>query len=124
MNRQSEVNHIQALEQWVESKRSELLELAMELLRLPSENRPPTGSELPVQQVLKRELQALDFITELYSLTTVEGLIEHPSYWPGRDYTNRPNLFASKRGNGGGKSLLFSVHSDVVIGIHGEHDPF
>jgi acetylornithine deacetylase len=52
----------------------------------------------------------------------VEGVIDHPFYWPGRDYTDRPNVvgvLSSLLGAGvgkpyGRKSLLFSGHVDVV----------
>ena len=41
-------------------------------------------------------------------------MVEHPAYWPGRDYHNRPNLHSRLPGRGGGRSLLLSGHVDTV----------
>ncbi|MFK7692232.1 M20 family metallopeptidase [Paenibacillus sp. HJGM_3] len=107
------------IENWLQQNREWLIRIAGRLIAIPSENRPPHGAELPVQLVLQEELEALGFECERYDLHTVEGLQAHPAYWPGRDYGGRPNLFARKAGKGGGKSLLFSGHADVVIGSRG-----
>jgi acetylornithine deacetylase len=97
-----------------------------EAVSIPSENKPPGGNELPMQHYLQTELQKLGFACEMYTLSSVPGLKEHPAYWAGRDYDDRPNLLAVKRGRGGGRTLLFSVHSDVVPGIAGSivENPF
>lgn len=113
-----------AIDQWVEGQREELIELLKTLIQIPSENRPPCGNELPVQHLLEKKARELHFETELYHLSTVPELSNHSAYYPGRDYTNRPNLFAQRRGSGGGRSLLFSVHADVVPGIGGAFEPF
>ena len=41
-------------------------------------------------------------------------MVEHPAYWPGRDYHNRPNLHSRLPGRGGGRSLLLTGHIDTV----------
>lgn len=110
---------------WLSQNRGWLVDLTSRLIELPSENRPPHGLEKQVQQLFLKEVEDLDFLGELYELTSVEGLTEHPAYWPGRDYQDRPNLWAVKTGSGGGKSLLFSGHADVVIGsTSGQFEPF
>jgi acetylornithine deacetylase len=58
----------------------------------------------------------------VFTPSEVPGLVEHPGYWPGRDYTDRPNVVGvlSPAQDGavgraaGRKSLLFSGHVDVV----------
>src|SRR4051812_31938030 len=97
-----------------------------EMVAIPSENKPPNGKELPMQMYLKKALTELDFDTELYALSGVDGLRTHQAYWGDRSYTDRPNLYASKKGHGDGRSLLFAVHADVVPGIPGKtaEDPF
>lgn len=109
---------------WIDHNRQQTLDLLLELIRIPSENRPPHGGERPVQLLIHDYLQAIGFASELYDLADVQPLSQHPAYWHGRDYRNRPNLFSVKKGRGGGKSLLFSVHADVVPGIEGLHPPF
>ena len=41
-------------------------------------------------------------------------MVEHPSYWPGRDYRDRPNIHSCQQGAGGGRSLLLTGHIDTV----------
>ena len=50
----------------------------------------------------------------MYGLDEVPGLEQHPLYWKGRDYRNRPNVGARRLGLGGGRSLLLSGHIDTV----------
>ncbi len=112
------------IEAWVDRERLHLLDLTMRLIRISSENRPPLGNELPVQEMLEFELRQSGFETERYDLSEVPGLTEHTAYWPGRNYENRPNLIARKSGSGSGRSLLFAVHADVVPGLAGKYPPF
>ncbi len=96
------------------SRRSALIKIISELVALPSENTPPSGSELECQRYIGSKLEGLGLKAELYEPETVAGLREHPVFREGRDYTNRPNLMAVRPGTGGGSSLLFSGHADTV----------
>lgn len=109
----------QPIQDWLQKNRDLLIDLTKQGVSISSENKPPLGNELPMQQYLQHQLQDFGFDCELYDLSTVEGLTEHPEYWEGHDYKLRPNLVARNRGTGGGRSLLFSVHADVVPGIPG-----
>jgi acetylornithine deacetylase len=99
---------------YVDSRRGELLSLLADLVRTPSENRAPRGAELGCQQLLAARLERAGCAPHLYEPGTVPGLAEHPLYWPGRDYRQRPNLAATLAGAGGGRSLLLSGHIDTV----------
>ncbi len=99
---------------YVQRKRSRLIELTQELVRLPSENKPPAGAELACQEHIASVLRASGWAPELYELTEVKGLDQHPLFRPGRDYKNRPNLGARRTGAGGGRSLVLSGHIDTV----------
>jgi acetylornithine deacetylase len=116
----------QDLESWVRNQKDHLVKLLLEMVAIPSENKPPNGNELPMQIYLKKALTELNFDTELYALSSVDGLRVHQAFWGERNYTDRPNLFACKKGAGEGRSLLFAVHADVVPGIPGKtaEDPF
>jgi acetylornithine deacetylase len=56
---------------------------------------------------------------DMFEIDDVEGIREHPLFFPKIDgvekvYKNRPNLTARLEGSGGGKSLVFSGHIDVM----------
>ncbi len=102
------------LKKTVWKKQGRLVEITRQLIRTPSENTPPHGSELACQNWLAGELQKLELDTDLYLLNEVAGLPEHPLFQPGRDYRGRPNLAARRKGSGDGRSLLLSGHIDTV----------
>ena len=102
------------LKETVWNKRERLFAITRQLIRIPSENLPPHGCELACQSWLAGELQKLELDTDLYLLNEVTGLVEHPLFQPGRDYRDRPNLAARRKGSGGGRSLLLSGHIDTV----------
>jgi len=97
-----------------------------ELVKIPSINHPPTGEEFECQMAVAKHIRELGINPKVYNLDDVPGLKEHPSYWPGRDYTNRPNIYAKRRGTGGGKSIVLSGHIDTVpLGTkEWKYDPF
>ena len=101
------------LSQRVSADAGRLIEIARELIRRPSENVAPHGGEQACQQYAADLLRRAGYDVELYTPDSVDGIEAHPLYWPGRDYTNRPNLAARKRGTGG-QSLILSGHIDTV----------
>jgi len=103
-----------ALCSYVDDHRNRLVEIIRDLVRIPSENTPPTGGEEECQQYVAGFLRRQGWEPVLYCLNDVPGLTEHSLFWPGRDYERRPNLGARRRGRGGGKSLVLSGHIDTV----------
>lgn len=99
---------------YVNENRERLYEIIADLVRIPSENKPPLGNEGDCQQYIAKLLGGLGMEPVSYIPDRVAGVREHPLFWPGRDYTNRNNLVATKRGTGGGKSLMLSGHIDTV----------
>lgn len=104
----------ESLTDWVDRHSACLVRITSDLVRIPSENTPPSGAEQGCQQYVAAFLRDLGWTPELYSLDEVSGLKEHPLFWPGRNYENRPNLGARKRGRRNGRSLLLSGHVDTV----------
>ncbi len=104
-----------SLSGYVEKNKGRLIEIARDLVRIPSENKPPNGTEKACQEWISRRLSACGLTPDIYSFSEVPELASHPLYLAaGRDYTDRPNLAAIRKGSGGGRSLLLSGHIDTV----------
>ncbi|MGE5482522.1 MAG: ArgE/DapE family deacylase [Bacteroidota bacterium] len=101
--------------QAAEALADEVVELAVELIRRPSEIRPPSGNEGEAQRFLASRLQELGYDQiDVFLPTDVVGIEQHPGWWPGQDFSDRPNVVAVRRGEGGGRSLILNGHMDVV----------
>ena len=93
----------------------ELVNLTQEMVRIPTETHPPHGDEGPGQEHLADYLtRRFGWEVDVFLPTDVEGIESHPGWWPGLDYTNRPNVVARRRGEGGGRSIILNGHIDVV----------
>ncbi|MFW6139073.1 MAG: M20 family metallopeptidase [Spirochaetota bacterium] len=104
-----------ALRKAVDAHRTQILEWTKQLIRYPTENRPPGGNEWPGQQFIFQECEKMGWEVELFSPEEVKGIHDHASWLPGRDYSgNRKNVAARWKGAGSGRSLLVSGHLDVA----------
>ena len=111
-----------AILEWVDAHRADVVGMAQSLVRIPSENKQPHGTEKACQTFVADYLRDLGCRVDIFTPLEVAGLTEHPAYWPGRDYTDRPNVVGvlSSRPGGpvgkdaGRRSLLFTGHIDVV----------
>jgi acetylornithine deacetylase len=106
-----------ATETWLDAHDDHLVELTRALVRLPSENRPPHGAEAGCQRFVTEFLRGLGVEPDVFRPDEVDGILDHPGWWPGRDYADRPNVVARVGGRGGGRSLLFTGHVDVVPAV-------
>lgn len=115
------------IDEWVNDNTEELFQLAEHLIRFPSVNRAPYGDEAEAQQFVAEQMRGMGLDVDVFLPTDVPELASHPALWQGRDYTNRPNVVGTRRGENpaAGKSLLFSSHVDVVAGNQGgRFEPF
>ncbi|MCX6624532.1 MAG: M20/M25/M40 family metallo-hydrolase [Acidobacteria bacterium] len=103
----------QALGECLARLRPELERTLAELIRIPSENLPPDGNEQQCQMYIAGQLRTLGLEPDVYDISEVAGLTRHPEYWPGRNYSGRPNVDAVLTGSGG-RSLVLSGHVDTV----------
>jgi acetylornithine deacetylase len=108
-----------AIDDWIRARADELLSTAQALVRIPSENLPPTGGERDAQRFLAEQLRELGAEVDLFTPLDVPGLTEHEAYQAEfngvpRDYRDRPNVVGVFKGSGGGRSALLSTHIDTV----------
>jgi acetylornithine deacetylase len=102
------------LTRYVDQHRDRLVEIIRDLVRIPSENTPPTGAEGACQVYVADFLRHQGWKPLTYELHQAPGIHDHPLFRGGRDYRGRPNMGARKPGAGGGRSLLLSGHIDTV----------
>src|SRR3981081_4497750 len=82
-----------------------------------------TGDEARSQAFLSKYMTKIGLDVDMWE-TDWEELKKHPGYRPvDRGYEGRPNIVATWKGAGGGRSLLLNGHTDVIPvgGGEGEH---
>ena len=120
------VAHETELQAYADLHADRLVEILKDLVRLPSVNNAPRGSEWECQQYVANFLRNIGWNPVQYLPTDAPGILSHPMYWPGREYERRPNVAAVRKGSGGGRSLILSGHVDTVPVGEGEwkYPPF
>jgi acetylornithine deacetylase len=92
----------------------EVVSLTQDLVRIPSENRETWGNEGDCQRYVTEWMRSVFNTVDVFTPDEVHDARRHPAFWPGRDYTDRPNVVGVLKGRGGGRSLLLHGHIDVV----------
>jgi acetylornithine deacetylase len=111
----------------IDARRDEIVTLLADLVRIPSVNRRPYGDELACQRHIEGIFRGMGLEIDVFRPDEVTGIQENRGWAPGAIYENRPNVVGTRRGTGGGKSLLLLGHVDVVPeGPHElwRHGPF
>ena len=104
-----------SLREHISNHEEEILDWLKKYVAFASENRPPAGNEGEAQEYIAEECRNLGLEVETFSPEEVAGIQTHPAWLEGRDYSNnRINVNAVWKGKGGGRSLLFSGHTDVA----------
>jgi acetylornithine deacetylase/succinyl-diaminopimelate desuccinylase family protein len=98
----SQQTSIQPILDLVDERRHEIIEFASQLIQKPSVNPDLEANELaegPAQEWLRDQLAASEAFDEI-------------DHWA--EVPNRPNMVATRKGTGGGRSLIWCAHTDVV----------
>ena len=94
----------------IDKNRDEIIQFLKKLVTFPS----VTGDEAEIQQFIAQRLEEMDLEVDMWE-PDHEELKKHPAYVPVEgDYKDRPNVVGLYRGKGGGRSLLFNGHVDVI----------
>jgi acetylornithine deacetylase len=107
--------------QVVEQNRDKAIGFLRQMISIPS----VTGDEAAIQKYLADYLAGIGLEVDLWE-TDWDELKKHPGYRPvQRGYAGRPNLVATWKGEGGGRSLLLNGHTDVIpVGEGWNDDPW
>jgi acetylornithine deacetylase len=111
----------------IDRRQDEIVTFLSDLVRFPSVNRPPRGDELACQQFIEGYYHTMALAVDVFQPDEIPNIEASPGWWPGSDFTDRPNVIGTRRGTGDGRSLLMLAHVDVVPeGPHElwRHGPF
>ena len=94
----------------IDANQDEICQFLQKLVAFPS----VTGNETEIQAFLADYLKDMGLDVDVWVPDLAE-MKEHPSYIePDTDYADRPNVVGTLKGSGGGRSLLFNGHVDVI----------
>ena len=94
----------------IDERRDEIVGFLKDLVAIPS----VTGEEAAIQEFITTKLKAMGLGVDTW-VPDKEALKKHPAYVHTElDYANRPNVVGLYKGTGGGRSLLFNGHVDVI----------
>lgn len=113
----------------VEAKRNQIVGMLSDLIKIPSTN----GEEGKAQEFLIKKLKSMGLKVDAFE-PDIEELKKHPAFYLDRrlgefglTFKDRPQVVGVLKGKGGGRSLLFNAHIDVMppgpVELW-EHDPF
>jgi acetylornithine deacetylase len=94
----------------IDKRREQSIAFLQKMIAIPS----VTGDEAKIQKFLADHMAGLGLAIDMWE-TNWDELKKHPGYRPvDRGYEGRPNIVATLKGAGGGRSLLLNGHTDVI----------
>ena len=100
----------QTLVQKIDDSRERAVAFLQQMIAIPS----VTGDEAKIQKFLADYMTKIGLDVDMWETDWGE-LKKHPAYRPvDRGYEGRPNIVATLKGSGGGRSLLLNGHTDVI----------
>jgi acetylornithine deacetylase len=105
----SDLNRQKIVEK-IDQSRDQAITFLQEMVAIPS----VTGDEAAIQEFVSGYMYKIGLDVDMWD-TDWEELKKHPGYRPvDRGYEGRPNIVATLKGTGGGRSLLLNGHTDVI----------
>lgn len=124
--------NVKKVRAWIDENQDEMVKVVKDLISMPSVN-----NAFEEKEELKGEGDCQRYMKQYFSDMGIEGEFTWPSaeklkycegkagYYADHVFDDRPNFYANHKGTGGGKSLMFSGHMDVVtVGEGWLTDPF
>lgn len=100
----------------IDANHDKAIKFLQTMISIPS----VTGDEKKIQTYLSDYMTKLGLKVDMWE-SDWEALKKHPGYIPvERGYEDRPNIVATWKGSGGGRSLLLNGHTDVIPVGNGE----
>lgn len=100
----------------IDANRDKAVDFLRKMIAIPS----VTGDEAAIQKFVGGYMRDIGLDVDSWE-TDWDELKKHPGYRPvARGYENRPNIVATAKGTGGGRSLLLNGHTDVIPVGNGE----
>jgi acetylornithine deacetylase len=94
----------------IDKNRDKAVAFLQKMVSIPS----VTGDEAAIQAYLAKYLRDIGLTVDMWE-TNWDALKKHPGYIPvTMGYEGRPNIVATWKGAGGGRSLLLNGHTDVI----------
>jgi acetylornithine deacetylase len=113
----------QKLLRLIDDRQEAAIGFLQQMIAIPS----VTGDEAAIQKFLAKYMTGIGLDVDMWE-TDWETLKKHPGYRPvDRGYEGRPNIVATMKGTGGGRSLLLNGHTDVIPvndGVGWSDDPW
>ena len=100
---------------YIDSHRAEAIEFLQRMVAFDSStiHHGLDGQELAIQEWLEGVLRGWGLETRLFEPDN-EKMKVFPDFSPGHSYRNRPNLVATLKGAGNGRSLILNGHVDTM----------
>jgi acetylornithine deacetylase len=106
----------QAVIDTIDRNKDQAIQFLQDMVKIPS----VTGDEAAIQAFVADYMKGIGLDVDMWE-TNWEELKKHPGYRPvDRGYEGRPNIVATSKGTGGGRSLLLNGHTDVIPVGNGE----
>ena len=96
-----------------EKYRQQLVDLTMDLCRIPTENIPPEGYEKEGQEYYRRYIEEMGLETDSFSPADIPEYETNPEFLK-RNHKGRENVVGIWKGTGNGKTFAVSGHMDVA----------